>query len=139
MSGLYRYICFFQLWCEACSFSKICFDENQHFCVFFDHIVIFLDFCRRMVHTRARKLTNGDEWSIREPVNSHIWPFGEVLDNVGPKQPTLKLKPEESQGFKCIYWGPFFSIFLLFFFVEASVISHGMYTITCWNVLIETE
>ena len=37
-------IVFFQLWCEACSFSKIFFHENQHFWVFFDHLVIFLHF-----------------------------------------------------------------------------------------------
>ena len=57
---------FFQLWCEACSFSKICFYENQQICFFLDHIVIFHDFFelkktrnviwRRMVHTRAREL-----------------------------------------------------------------------------------
>ena len=63
---VFKLLFFFQLWCEACSFSKMFSHEKQHFCVLFDHIVIFLDFFelkktrnviwRRMVHTRAREL-----------------------------------------------------------------------------------
>ena len=66
LSRLYETICFLQLWCEACSFSKMLFHEQIHVCVLLDYIVIFLhsfkvkktrnEIWRRLVQTRAREL-----------------------------------------------------------------------------------
>ena len=64
--GLYLKFHFLQFWDEAFCFSKIFFQENQHFYVFLDHIIIFQHFFEvkktrleiplRLVQSRAREL-----------------------------------------------------------------------------------
>ena len=91
MSRFYLNFWFFQLWCEACSFSKIFFDENQHFCVFLDHPYCDFSWFFRIKKDAQRNLApNGPYESPWTPIFNHLVQFW--IMSV-PKQPPLKLKP----------------------------------------------
>ena len=81
---------FFQLWDEACSFSKICFHEKQHFCVFWTILSFcFIFFYKKDAQWNLAKIDpNESPWT---PIFDHLVRFW--IMSV-PKQPPLKMKSE---------------------------------------------
>ena len=80
---------FFQLWCEACSFSKIFSRKTTCVCFFgaYNHLSPFFQIQK---DAQSNLATNGPYESPRTPIFDHLVQFW--IMSV-PKQPPLKLRP----------------------------------------------
>ena len=74
LSGLYRNFCFFQLWCEACSFSKI-FSRKSTLLCFFEPYCHFSWFFRNKKDAQRNLATNDVYKSPWSPVIDHLVQF----------------------------------------------------------------